>query len=335
MLRIWSLIVFLSCLVGASERAGAGFLLIWPGARSTSMAGAFSAISDDATACYYNQAGLAFMNGINASLQHCNWLPGLDKSMYYEYAGVTKSFTKGTIGINIIYFTTGETNVVDVDGTPKGTYKAFDLATGVNYGLKLNPGLGIGAGWKFVYSYLVAPWVWDAIPDLAVTGGGIGLSFAFDFGMLYKLSNLFSFSAALQNIGPNIKYSEPSSTDPLPYTLRLGFKVKPIETKVIKGTVTADVTKVLSGMFADPEKSSHEQLNYEFKDTWKGVGLELSYFNFAFIRGGYFSDYEGNRNGFTYGAGIKVKRFSLDVGIDQDLYQFKTTNQKFSLSYLF
>ncbi len=274
------------------------------------------------------------MNGINASLQHCNWLPGLDKGMYYEYAGVTKSFTKGTAGIDIIYLTTGETSVVGGDGTPQGTCKAFDMAAGVNYGLKLNPRLGIGAGWKFIYSYLVAPWVWTAIPDLQIRGGGVGLSFAFDLGMLYKPSDLFSFSTALQNIGPNIKYCETSTADPLPYTLRLGFKLQPIETKAIKGTLTADITKVLAGMFGYPDKSSREKLNYEFKEAWKSVGLELSYFGFAFIRGGYFSDYEGCRNGFTYGAGIKVKGFSLDVGIDQDLYGFSTTNQKFSLSCL-
>ncbi len=333
--RIWFSIFFLCSLLGASQQTGAGFLLIWPGARATSMAGAFSAIADDATACYYNQAGLAFMKGVNVTLQHCNWLTGLDKGMYYEYAGITKSITKGTIGLNIIYLTTGETYVVDTDGNPQGTYRAFDIAAGVNYGLKLNPGLGVGAGWKFVYSYLVAPWVWTAIPDLGVTRGGIGLSFALDLGMLYKPSNLFSFSAALQNIGPNLKYSEPSTTDPLPYTFRLGLKLQPIKTNVIKVTGTAEITKVLAGMFADPNKSSHEKINYEFREAWKGLGLELSYFSLIFLRGGYFSDAEGSRNGFTYGAGIKIKKFCLDIGIDQDLYQFNTTNQKFSLSYLF
>jgi hypothetical protein len=103
---------------------------------------------------------------------------------------------------------------------------------------------------------------------------------------------------------------------------------------VIKGRITADLTKVLAGMFTDPDQSSREQLNYEVKEAWKGVGLELGYFEVVFIRGGYFSDYEGNRSGFTYGAGVKFKGFALDVGVDQDLYKFKTTNQKFSLSCL-
>lgn len=333
--RIWCLVLLLCSLAAASERTGAGFLLIWPGGRSTAMAGAFSALADDATACYYNQAGLAFMNGLSASLQHCNWLPGLDKGMYYEYAGVTKAIGRGTVGLDFVYFTTGETYVTSGDGTPQGTYRAFDMAAGLNYGLKLRPDLGVGAGGKFIYSYLVAPWVWDAVPDLSVTKGGVGLSFALDLGMLYKPSGLFSFAAALQNIGPNIKYSEPAASEPLPYTLRLGLKVSPIETRTMKGMITADITKVLAGMFADPDKTSREQLNYELKESWKGVGLELGYFDIVFIRGGYFSDYEGRRNGFTYGGGVKYKGLALDVGIDQDLYRFKSTNQKFSLSYKF
>jgi hypothetical protein len=98
---------------------------------------------------------------------------------------------------------------------------------------------------------------------------------------------------------------------------------------------TAEITKVLPGVFADTSKTSREQMNYFFQEAWKAAGIELSYFRIISVRGGYFSDSEGGRSGFTYGFGVTVKRFSIDLGIDQALYRFDTANNKFTVSYFF
>jgi hypothetical protein len=39
--------------------------------------------------------------------------------------------------------------------------------------------------------------------------------------------------------------------------------------------------------------------------------------------------------GWTFGAGIRFQRFQFDLGIDQFIYDFPTTNYKFSFSYWF
>jgi hypothetical protein len=88
-------------------------------------------------------------------------------------------------------------------------------------------------------------------------------------------------------------------------------------------------------MFADDDNSFFENLKYEFEEAWKAVGLEIDYYDFIKLRAGYFLDEEGQRIGLTYGGGIKAAGFSLDVGIDQSIYDFPTTNRKFSLSYRF
>ena len=46
---------------------GNGFALFEHGARGVAMGGAFCAIADDATAGYYNPAGLAFLEGTQAA----------------------------------------------------------------------------------------------------------------------------------------------------------------------------------------------------------------------------------------------------------------------------
>lgn len=333
--RLLTLLLISLSIAGAAQRPGVVFLLIWPGARATAMAGAFSSIADDATACYYNQGGLAFMDKQSITLQHAPWLSGLHQGMYYEYGGFIKPVKNGTFGLTIIYLTTGPTDVYDKDGNYLGTYTTFDIASSLNYGIKISPTLGFGAGWKFIYSYLVAPWVFGRMPDLGIKSGGIGITYAFDTGILYKPFEFGSFSVALQNIGPNIGYTESGAKDPLPYTLRLGLKVQPVNSKVIKILFTGEITKVLVGMFANPNNTFFENLKYELQEAWKGVGLEINYFDFVQLRGGYFYDFEGKRIGFTFGGGIKASGFSLDVGVDEAMYDFKTTNRKFSLNYQF
>ncbi len=332
--RFWTF-VFWASIALAAQRPGAVFLLIWPGARATALAGAFSAIADDATACYYNPAGLSFMDKTNISLQHVNWLPGLHADMYYEYAGFIKPIKSGAYGLNIIYLTTGKTDVINSEGQHLGEYTTFDIAGGLDYGIKLSPNLGIGIGWKFIYSFLVPEWVWEKMPELGIEKGGTGITYAFDAALLYKPFKFLSLASALQNFGPNISYTEGGESDPLPYTLRLGLRFMPIDSRIIKIGISSDITKILVGMFADEKKSFLENLSYEFIEAWKGFGLEINYYDFVILRGGYFYDYEGQRIGFTFGGGIKAGGFSIDVGIDEAMYDFRTTNRKFSLSYQF
>jgi hypothetical protein len=336
MRKVLLILVLFSALVsGAGQRPGAVFLMIWPGARATALSGAFSAIADDATACYYNQAGLAFMSGTVVSLQHAAWLPSLNDEMYYEYLGVTKSYKIGTFGLGITYLTTGPTEVRNFEGVYLGIYTTFDIAAGLYYGVPLKPNLGLGIGWKFIYSYLVPPWVWLRMPELGIHSGGIGITYAFDVGTMYKPFSFLTIASALQNLGPNISYTESGASDPLPFTLRLGMNLQPINTRIFRVALTADVTKILIGMFADEDKSFFENLAYEFKEAWVGVGLEADYYDLIKLRVGYFKDSEGKRTGFTYGGGIRAGGFSLDIGVDQNIYDFPTTNRKFSISYQF
>jgi hypothetical protein len=329
------LLLLLSSIFFGQQRPGAVFLLIWPGARPTALAGAFASISDDPTACYYNQAGLAFLDNTMITLQHANWLPALQPDMYYEYLGAARPFDFGTLGFDIIYLTTGKTQVVNQEGTVLGEYTTFDIAIGIDYASKLNNRLGLGIGWKIIYSYLVPSWVIERMPELGIEQGGTGITYAFSGGVLYKPFDFLSLASALQNLGPDIGYSESGSHDPLPYTLRLAAKFNPVKSQVFRITLTAEITKILVGLFPNEDDSFFENLQYEIDEAWKSIGLEIDYYDFVSLRTGYFLDQEGARKGLTYGGGIRVSRFSLDVGIDQAIYDFSTSNYKFSLGYSF
>jgi hypothetical protein len=353
----------------ASEYPGAVFLMIWPGARPTGLAGSFAAISDDASAAYYNVGGLAFLNSTYATIMHANWLPGLYPGMFYEYLGFSRSIkNQGTAGFNIIYLTTGKTEVYDETGAFLGEYTTFDIAISGNYGFKLTPKVGVGVSAKFIYSYLVPDWVWAAMPQLGIDAGGTGLAWALDGGVLYKPLNNLTVGASLSNIGPNISYTSTGESDPLPRMLRLGLKYTPVDNQNVKLNITPEVTKVLVGMFYDEsgEKTFWQKLNYELWESWKSIGIEAWFYDLICARVGYFEDVTGQRGGIlvnrdgrdehitltdflftknhgrfankiglTFGIGVQFKGFQFDVSNDQMIYDFSTQNYKFSLTYQF
>ncbi|MEO0114656.1 MAG: PorV/PorQ family protein [candidate division WOR-3 bacterium] len=361
--------VIFSAAFPAGENPGAVFLMIWPGSRPTALGGAFTAIADDATATYYNVGGLGFQNSGEITLQHANWLPGLYPGMYYEFLGATRSLReKGTFGLNIIYLTTGLTEVINENGEKLGEYTTFDLAATAAYGLKVLPKLSAGVSFKFIYSFLVPDWVFLVMQkELGNISGGVGTTWAVDVGLLYKPLNFLSVGAALQNLGPNIAYTTSGSSDPLPRMLRIGLNYMPIQSKLFRLSLIPEMTKVLVGMFYDPYDTLtfSQELSYEYKEAWKSFGIELTYYDLLSARLGYFEDLTGARGGvrvikddveqyvslpefiftknrgkfdkigLTFGGGIKFKKFAFDISFDHLIYDFSTQNWKVSFSYKF
>lgn len=358
--------------VFASQNPGAVFLMIWPAARPTAMGGAFTAIADDASAVYYNQGGMGFLEGTHATLMHANWLPGLYPGMYYEYGGLTHEVKGlGSAGLNVIYLTTGETEVINERGEFLGRYTTFDVAVAGGYGYPVLPTLGIGCAAKFIYSFLVPEWVWKLMPELGISHGGIGVTWALDAGLLYKPWRFLSVGASVANVGPNISYTDTGEDDPLPRMLRVGLAYYPVRTENFEvGIIPMEINKILVGMFYNPDgnKTFGKMLNEEVEDAWKSIAVEGT-FRAAQLglsaRVGYFEDVTGQRGGVVlekesqthhyslfralstsdlgsikslglcFGAGIEYAKFKFDLSIDQLIYDFPTSNYKFSFSYQF
>ena len=73
-------VLFLVLLVSATfarPQPGIPFLLIWPTARSTALAGAMTGLADDPDAAFFNPAGLAFQSGTGATVDYGHWLPDI------------------------------------------------------------------------------------------------------------------------------------------------------------------------------------------------------------------------------------------------------------------
>jgi hypothetical protein len=314
------------------------------------MAYAYTAICDDASANYYNAAGLAFLPSPTASANYYNaaglaflpsptvaidyvkYLTGLHDGMHHAYFGLAYPYRNSTWGLDIIFFTHGETFYMPPGPMEEGI--PWRLAVRVNYSRLLTENLSLGVGFKVIYQYqllLYSPW----LNNFGFDQGGTGSSEALDFNILYKLHPKFSVGAVLHNIGLDVMYENDSPSDPLPRLFRLGIAYEPINTEYLSCTFSAELTKVLNNMFLNEDNSFSENLKYELKEAWKGIGVELTFYRMISLRGGYFHDEEGARKGFTFGGGINIKDIELDIGIDEKIFDFRTENRRISLSYTF
>ncbi|HEX8384742.1 MAG TPA: PorV/PorQ family protein, partial [Rubricoccaceae bacterium] len=189
------------------------FLQIEPDSRSGGMGMTGVAIADNAYAVFWNPAGLGNQTGTEVTFTHAPWLPALGADLSYEYlAGKYSLGSAGTVGGHLTYFNLGEQQATDERGEPLGTFKSYELSTGVSYGVRVTPNLSVGTGARLIYSNLTG----GAIVEEATTTAGV--SVGVDLGVLYRgpelglgQSSRPSFAFSLANVGPGISYTDSSA----------------------------------------------------------------------------------------------------------------------------
>ncbi|NIV03246.1 PorV/PorQ family protein, partial [Candidatus Saccharibacteria bacterium] len=241
------------------------FLMINPGARQGGMGEAGVALADDATAIYWNPAGLAFQyndpekdNQGEATLMHVNWLPQFNLSdLYYDYAAGRYHLPGvGEIGGSIQFINYGENVQTDTEGNQIGTFNSNEFAFTGSYATKVQDNLGIGVNLKFVYSRL------SPVQVDAEKGKGIGTTFAVDFGVLYHpgFAERLSVGANLSNFGPKITFIDKDQADPIPINLRFGLAYRLVDSEYNKLTLIYDINREM--VPKDDDKKNDSFLTY-------------------------------------------------------------------------
>lgn len=313
------------------------FLQIEPDSRAAGMGNAGVALADNAYAIFWNPAGLAFQEGIEASLTHSTWLPEFDAGLYYEYlVGKYHLPGWGTFGAHVTFLNLGEHERRSADNTPLGTFRSYDLAVGASYGAKLSESFAVGGGLRMIYSNL-------ASGEVGSQRISPGLVASFDLSALYRSQPIdlggvdatVSVGANLANMGPQIQYSDTEQKDPIPTNLRLGYAVTFDLDEYNQITFANDFNKMLirrDSASADPFYKAifsawqpidvnqgtvvdpNMQTLGVFEQLTIGAGLEYWYNQLFALRTGYFYEnpYNGNRQFLTFGAGL---RYNI-VGVD-------------------
>jgi len=298
--------------------SGVLFLLIAPGARAAGMGESFVSIADDATATYWNPAGLAFQEGTEISLMHSNWLPQLASDLYYDYATIRHSLGPiGTAGLSVTFINLGEQIITgELSPDPLGSFSSYELAVAGSFGSKLSANGAAGVTLKFIYSNL-AP----QVPNTTQKGDGRATAFAVDLGYLHKnfLIDRLNFGVNLTNIGPKITYIDAAQADPLPTNLRLGFSYQLLKQEFNSLVITTEFDRLLvapkKNVFEGLLRSlADEPLRTELRHIIANVGAEYWYNNLLALRAGYHYDEIGKVKYIAAGAGLKYSVYRLDFG---------------------
>jgi hypothetical protein len=320
----------------AQGESAVPFLLIAPGARPGGMGEAGVALANDATAIFWNPAGLAFQyedpetdSRGEASLMHVKWLPQFNFSdLWYDYLAARYYIDDiGMIGTSITFLNLGKNIATDESGNEIGTFDSFEYAITVAYATKLKENLGIGINLKFIQSNLTD----KNLQVGSENRDGRSSSFAVDFGLKWNpayefLSNRLSLGLNLSNFGPKMTYIDEAQADPLPTNLRLGLAYKLVDDEFNKMTIVYDMNKLLVVRDQDGSDNVFKAVFYSawtkgslserLRKIQHSVGLEYWYGNLIALRAGYFYEDKdfGARKFFTFGAGLKYYIFGIDFG---------------------
>ncbi len=191
-----------------------GAFLSWgAGARSLGMGKAFVGLADDASASYWNPAGLAQMDRREITALHALlWAGTIYDFISYVHpvAGV------GTVGISGTRLYLGGFEGRDKDNFFTHRFEDIQSAYGISYGKQIIDTLALGLNLKYMSHSL----------DNHING-----NYILDAGMIFKppLRNL-QFGLNLQNILA-IKTGE-DTLDELPINIRIGLNFKAIRNRL-------------------------------------------------------------------------------------------------------
>ncbi|NIV13319.1 MAG: PorV/PorQ family protein, partial [Aliifodinibius sp.] len=128
----------------------APFLEIGVGARALGMGGAFVSTANDASALYWNPAGLGRLQQLEVMFVHTEWIADIT----FDYVGAVLPLGRyGALGASITTLNMGEMQVRTIL-QPEGTGELFDakdMALGISYGLNLTDRFSIGFNSKYIY----------------------------------------------------------------------------------------------------------------------------------------------------------------------------------------
>jgi len=283
------LIVFFSLSSMTSAQAGKtglAFLKLGVGGRAVAMGEAHVALAADASATYFNPAGLAAVQRTDVMLMHKEWFQGVQT----EFLAVVVPLGGIAAGLSI-----NTTNIRDIQvrtrpGPPEANFSSHDFSLGLSLGSNIRSSFNAGVTLKFLYEKIFVEESSGAAVDLGLRYEAPiqGLTFGF------TLSNLGSMGTLKDE---KIK---------LPSLLRLG-------SSYVKNMRSIQSTLALAGDVVNifQEKKAHFH-----------TGAELTYSEIISLRFGYLSGYD-TRN-VTLGVGLHKDPFRIDYGLSPQSQSLST-----------
>lgn len=268
--------------------SNADFLKIGVGARPEAMGEAFTGVSDDANAAFWNPAGLATIDRWNLTFMHLIWY----QETNYEFASIVMPLDNFTnIGLSFNYLGVPSFNsTIDIynnkiaEDAPSSYDMAITATFARNFGNLYTKDFTIGnisVGGNITYI------------KRQLLGKQLPGSFLFDLGLIANITEAMSAGLAIQDIGSS------TGEDNTPLSVKAGASYNFVLSKEFSILVCGDVNKPI------------DTKNPDYKSWFANLGVEIKFFEILFLRGGYKI---GNPDeSFSVGGGLGVPDlFSID-----------------------
>lgn len=295
------------------------------GSRALGMGGAFVAVADDATAMYWNPAGIGPLTQNEFVFMHSEWLADIR----FDFVGLVFPLRGlGTVGFNFSAMTMDEMDIT-TEYEPEGTGETFSAGSfvaGISFARNLTDNFSIGATGKYVSEN-----IWNSTASgLAID---IGTLFVTPFRGIRLGASISNFGQKMQILGDDLLVQKDidagmagnnesvnaylaSDKFDMPLTMRIGISTEIINT---------DFNKLLLAIDGLHPNDNTESIN---------IGGEYTTLkNIVAVRGGIKSiGLKDREEKYSIGGGINYflgggKRIKIDYAYEQflhlkDIHQF-------------
>jgi Uncharacterised protein family (UPF0164). len=284
-----------------AQRVGistAEFLKIGVGSRASAMGEAFVAVANDASALYWNPAGLVQFKDDQLLLSHNIWVVDIN----HDFVGAVYHMDEtNAFGVSFTSLSMQDMPVT-TEFQPFGTGEYFgysDMALAVSYSRKMTDQFSFGGTVRYIE---------ETLDKLKMRGVMIDLGTYYWTGL-----GTTRFAVAVSNFGNQLapdgqvvligkrSNSQWQAFSP-PTVFRIGFAFEPYENEFNK--ITASI------------QLNHPNDNSENVST----GVEYSWKNTFYLRGGYKFNVE--EQNYSFGAGVYVPVSIANVTVDYAFSNF-------------
>ena len=326
-------IIYFVCLINMSsslkaQNSTARFLLWPPSAKYSAMGGVGASFCEDAFACHYNPAGIAFskFTAAESFVQPYRFFE--NTALYYSATSININRI-GAFGLTLYEYWSDRQLITDETGATVGVENSFspaelffnpqhweakfsyatlikkNFAVGLNISLLrirlsgTEVGSERGTGKLFTAMFGGGIMVKNLFPELTYKPkNSINNSFVSKFASNIDRTG-FNFGLSLLNAGAKIMYIDAAQKDNLPTLLTTGFSYWPIFSDLYSIMVACEF-----------EKQIHEPSTIDYIH----LGNEILLMKILSLRNGFYLDtFEPNTSFYTYGIGINLKNFSLNI----------------------
>jgi hypothetical protein len=269
--------------------AGAQFLEVGVSARAAAMGDAFTALVDDASAVYYNPAGLALIGRREAMFTHMSYIADID----FEFFAIALPVGRlgGSLGAAVYYMNIGEMVITDFEHSipddNSQTFNPKEYVVSLSYARNLTDRLSIGITGKYVgenYGEGIYNTTTKGYEDFTATG------WAADVGTIYNTGfRGLKIGMTISNFGPDLNFNAgPSQSYPLPVNFKFGGSINLLQNHSHRAIFAAEL--------------SHPNDNEEKYN----LGLEYWYNEKFALRLGNQFELDSYEGGVSLGGGLRV-----------------------------